>query len=160
MIKEIVTPEIAAREIREIGSKRCGILFGREAKGMKNEDIVLANKIVIAPLTPGFTSLNLSQAVFLLAYEWYKLADQTPANELRMKGTRPATNEEMLGLFEHLESELDNHGFLRVREKRPVMVRNIRNVFQRANMTEQEVRTFRGVIKSLSQYPAKKNGEE
>ncbi len=160
MIKEIVTPEIAAREIREIGSKRCGILFGREAKGMKNEDIVLANKIVIAPLNPGFTSLNLSQAVFLLAYEWYKLADQTPANELRMKGTRPATNEEMLGLFEHLESELDNHGFLRVREKRPVMVQNIRNVFQRANMTEQEVRTFRGVIKSLSQYPAKKNGEE
>ena len=69
MIKEIVTPEIAAREIREIGSKRCGILFGREAKGMKNEDIVLANKIVIAPLNPGFTSLNLSQAVFLLAYD-------------------------------------------------------------------------------------------
>jgi len=157
MTKEIVTPEVAAREIRAIDSTRCGILFGGEAKGMKNEDIVLANKIVITPLNPGFTSLNLSQAVLLLAYEWYKLADDTPDIELRMKDTRLATNEEMLMLFEHLESELDHHGFLRVKEKRPVMVQNIRNVFQRANMTEQEVRTFRGVIKSLSQYPRQKN---
>jgi tRNA/rRNA methyltransferase len=157
MTKEVITPEIAAREIREIGSKQCGILFGREAKGMKNEDIVLANKIVIAPLNPGFTSLNLSQAVLLLAYEWYKLADDTPETELRMKGTRLANNEEMVLLFEHLESELDNHGFLRVKEKRPVMVQNIRNVFQRANMTEQEVRTFRGVVKSLSRYPRREN---
>ena len=155
MIKEIVTPEIAAREIRAVGSQNCGILFGREAKGMKNEDIVLANKIVIAPLNPGFTSLNLSQAVLLLAYEWYKLEDDAPDPELRMKDTRPANNDEMVMLFEHLERELDNHGFLRVKEKRPVMVQNIRNVFQRANMTEQEVRTFRGVIKSLAQFPRK-----
>jgi tRNA/rRNA methyltransferase len=155
MTKEIVTPEIAAREMRAVGSQNCGILFGREAKGMKNEDIVLANKIVIAPLNPGFTSLNLSQAVLLLAYEWYKIADDTPDAELRMKDTRPANKEELLMLFEHLESELDNHGFLRVKEKRPVMVQNIRNVFQRANMTEQEVRTFRGVVKSLSQFPRK-----
>ena len=155
MTKEIVTPEIAAREMRAVGSQNCGILFGREAKGMKNEDIVLANKIVIAPLNPGFTSLNLSQAVLLLAYEWYKIADDTPDAELRMKDTRPANKEELLMLFEHLESELDNHGFLRVKEKRPVMVQNIRNVFQRANMTEQEVCTFRGVVKSLSQFPRK-----
>ena len=153
MTKEIVTPEVAAREIRADGSKRCGILFGRESKGMKNEDIVLANKIVIVPLNSGFTSLNLSQAVLLLAYEWHKLADDTPSSELRMKDTRPATKQEMLLLFEHLEKELDSHGFLRVKEKRPVMVQNIRNVFQRANMTEQEVKTFRGVVKSLTQFP-------
>jgi tRNA/rRNA methyltransferase len=155
MTKEMVTPQAAAEEIRAAGSLNCGILFGREAKGLKNEDIVLANKIVIAPLNPGFTSLNLSQAVLLLAYEWYKLADQTPGAELRMKDTRPANKQELLGLFEHLEAELDSHGFLRVKEKRPVMVQNIRNVFQRANMTEQEVRTFRGVIKSLAQFPRK-----
>jgi len=153
MTKEMVTPEIAAEEMRAVGSEGCGILFGREAKGLKNEDIVLANKIVIAPLNPGFTSLNLSQAVLLLAYEWYKLADDTPGAELRMKDTRPANKQELLGLFEHLENELDSHGFLRVKEKRPVMVQNIRNVFQRANMTEQEVRTFRGVVKSLTQFP-------
>ncbi len=157
MTKEMVTPAAAAAEMRAIGSQQCGILFGREAKGLKNEDIVLANKIVIAPLNPGFTSLNLSQAVLLLAYEWYKLVDETPSAELRMKDTRPANKEELLGLFEHLESELDNHGFLRVKEKRPVMVQNIRNVFQRANMTEQEVRTFRGVVKSLAQYPRKED---
>ncbi len=160
MTKEMVTPAIAAEEMRAVNSQHCGILFGREAKGLKNEDIVLANKIVMAPLNPGFTSLNLSQAVLLLAYEWYKLADDTPGAELRMKDTRPANQEEMLRLFEHLESELDNHGFLRVKEKRPVMVQNIRNVFQRANMTEQEVRTFRGVVKSLAQFPRKNSSEE
>ena len=153
MAKEVVSPAQAAQEIRNVGSQNCGIIFGREAKGLKNEDIVLANKILMAPLNPGFTSLNLSQAVLLVAYEWYKLTDETPDSELRMKDTRPANTEEMVGLFEHLEAELDAHGFLRVKEKRPVMVQNIRNVFQRANMTEQEVRTFRGVVKSLAKFP-------
>jgi tRNA/rRNA methyltransferase len=153
MTKEIITPEAMAGEMRSFSSKNCGILFGRESKGMKNEDIVLSNKIVHVPLNMGFTSLNLSQAVLLLAYEWYKLADIWPEAELRMKDTRPANSEEMLMLFQHLERELDNHGFLRVKEKRPTMVQNIRNVFQRANMTEQEVRTFRGVIKSLCEFP-------
>jgi tRNA/rRNA methyltransferase len=152
MTKEIITPETMAREIRSFYNGSCGILFGREAKGMKNEDIALANKIVNVPLNTGFTSLNLSQAVLLLAYEWFKLSDITPGSELRMKNTRPANKEEMLMLFEHLEGELDHHGFLRVKEKRAIMVQNIRNIFQRANMTEQEVRTFRGVIKSLTQF--------
>jgi len=156
MTKEIVTPDTAAEEIRAAGSRGCGVLFGREAEGMKNEDIVLANKIVIVPLNKGFTSLNLSQAVLLIAYQWHKLGDNTPGSELRIKDTRPANAHEMQLLFEHLESELDNHGFLRVKEKRQVMIQNIRNVFQRANMTEQEVRTFRGIVKSLTQFPREK----
>jgi tRNA/rRNA methyltransferase len=73
-----------------------------------------------------------------------------PASELRIpKETRPADKAELLGLFEHLERELDKSGFLRVKEKQPVMVRNLRNMLQRARLTEQEVRTLRGVINSL-----------
>tara|TARA_B100000315_G_scaffold233025_1_gene245835 strand:+ start:4486 stop:5271 length:786 start_codon:yes stop_codon:yes gene_type:complete len=151
--KEVVTPAQAATEFRRSGSTICGILFGGEAMGLNNDDIALTNKIVMVPLNPGFTSLNLSQAVLLLAYEWFKLADQTPAAELRMKDSQLADKAELIGLFEHLESELDARGFLRVKEKRPVMVQNIRNAFQRANMTEQEVRTFRGIIKSLTTFP-------
>ena len=67
----------------------------------------------------------------------------------RQKEPRPATKEELVGLFEHLERELDQSGFLHVKEKQPVMVRNLRNMLQRAGLTEQEVRTFRGVITSL-----------
>jgi len=88
-----------------------------------------------------------------MAYEWFKLADDTPPGELRMKDSQPANKAELMGLFEHLESELDARGFLRVKEKRPIMVQNIRNIFQRANMTEQEVRTLRGIIKSLTTFP-------
>ena len=155
--KEVVTPAQNAMEIRRLGGEGCGILFGSEAMGLNNDDIALTSKIVMVPLNPGFTSLNLSQAVLLLAYEWFKLADETPASELRMKDSRPADKAELLGLFEHLESELDSHGFLRIKEKRPVMVQNIRNVFQRADMTEQEVRTFRGIIKSLTKFPKKED---
>ena len=66
------------------------------------------------------------------------------------KETRPANKSELQSLFEHLEQELDASGFLHVKEKRPVMVRNIRNVLQRAHLTEQEVRTLRGIITSLA----------
>jgi tRNA/rRNA methyltransferase len=69
---------------------------------------------------------------------------------MTMAATRPATKGELLGLFEHLEQELDESGFLHVKEKRPVMVRNLRNLLQRASLTEQEVRTLRGVIASLT----------
>ena len=150
MIKDIVTPAKAAEEIRKLGSAGCGILFGCESNGINNEDIALAKKIVITPLNPGFTSLNLAQAVLLIAYEWYKICDTTPPSALRMKNTRLANSDEMLGLFDHLEGKLDKTGFLKIPEKKPIMVQNIRNVLQRANMTEQEVRTFRGIITSLT----------
>ncbi|MBT5940090.1 MAG: RNA methyltransferase [Rhodospirillaceae bacterium] len=153
LTKEVVTPAEAAGEIRNSGNPLCGIIFGGEAMGLNNDDIVLASKIIKTPLNPGFTSLNLSQAVLLVAYEWFKLADDTPASELRMKDSQPATKAELIGLFEHLENELDARGFLRVKEKRPIMVQNIRNIFQRADMTEQEVRTLRGIIKSLTTFP-------
>jgi tRNA/rRNA methyltransferase len=72
------------------------------------------------------------------------------------KDTRPATGAELSGLFGHLEGELDACGFLRVAEKRPIMIRNLRNIFVRAGLTEQEVRTLRGVIACLVSGPRRK----
>ena len=149
MTKRVVTPETCAREIRANGAIPCGILFGGEAKGLNNSDIALADKILMVPLNPKFTSLNLSQAVLLAVYEWHKLGDDTPADFLSMQSSRPANKNELIGLFEHLESALDVSGFFHVREKRPIMVRNLRNLLHRCEPTEQEVRTLRGVIKSL-----------
>ena len=126
------------------------MLFGKEAKGLKNDDVALANAILKVPLNPAFTSLNLAQAVFVLGYEWFQLGDETEGAILAVpKETRLATKLELQGLFDHLETELDDSGFFRVREKKPIMVRNIRNVLQRARFTEQEIRTFRGIITSL-----------
>jgi tRNA/rRNA methyltransferase len=152
MTKRFVTPRQAAAELRafEKTGGRAGLLFGKEAKGLKNDDLALADACVMAPLNPAFRSLNLAQAVFVVGYEWFMAAAEAPAGRLVMpKETRPASKEELIGLFEQLERELEVSGFLHVKEKQPVMVRNLRNMLQRAGLTEQEVRTLRGVIASL-----------
>jgi tRNA/rRNA methyltransferase len=150
MTKAVMTPAGAASEIRAHGTAGTGVIFGGEAKGLKNDDVALADKILTVPLNPDFKSLNLAQSVLLVAYEWFKLGDDTPDSHTMTPGTRPANKEELLGLFEHLEGALDDSGFMHVREKRPIMVRNLRNMLQRAGLTEQEVRTLRGVIKSMT----------
>ena len=141
--------------------ERCGVLFGSERAGLGNDDIALADVLVMAPVNPHFASINLAQAVLLVAYEWHKLVDggslgrcttyDGPGRQgLQLQETRPANKDELLGLFEHLERELDRAGFLYPPEKRPSMVRNLRNMLQRMQATEQEVRTLRGVIAALT----------
>ena len=163
MTQRILTPRQAGAEIRDFmtgartgdqGGIKAGVLFGREAKGLKNDDLVLCDAVVMAPVNPAFSSLNLAQAVFCIGYEWLLAGfgdGEGGGGRLTMKKeTRPANKSELQSLFEHLEQELDASGFLHVKEKRPVMVRNIRNVLQRAHLTEQEVRTLRGIITSLA----------
>jgi tRNA/rRNA methyltransferase len=155
MTTDVLTPRAAAERLRSdvSAAAMAGVLFGKEARGLSNDDVALADAVITVPLNPNFTSLNLAQAVFVVAYEWFVSTDQTPSAEMAIpKDTRPANKQEMTGLFEHLEEELDACGFLRVKEKRPVMVRNIRNIFQRARLTEQEVRTLRGVITGLAKF--------
>jgi tRNA/rRNA methyltransferase len=150
----VMTPRAAAADMRAaVGAgDGCGVLFGREAKGLTNHEISLADTVIAAPLNPGFKSLNIAQAVLMVAYEWWQAGPgaETAEDEITVPAdTRPATRAEMQGLFDHLERELDACGFLRVKEKRPTMVRNIRNALNRAHLTEQEVRTFRGIVAGL-----------
>jgi tRNA/rRNA methyltransferase len=152
MTKRVLTARAAAEEMRSViaAGGRPGVIFGREAWGLNNDDVALADTLVTIPMNPAFSSLNLAQAVLLIGYEWFQSGDETMGVDERMpKHTRLANKQELVGMFEHLEKELDDCGFLRPPEKRPTMVQNIRNMFQRANMTEQEVRTFRGIISGL-----------
>lgn len=152
MTKDVLTARAAASEMRRAYAQdvQCGVLFGKEAKGLHNDDVALADAILMVPLNPAFSSLNLAQAVLLMGYEWFQSTTEQPgtSEEVRLD-TRPATKEELVGMFEHLERELDDCGFLGLPDKRPTMVRNLRNMFGRARLTEQEVRTFRGVISGL-----------
>jgi tRNA/rRNA methyltransferase len=152
MVKRVVTPRQAAGEIRELmaAGERCGILFGPERTGLLNEHIALADTVVCVPLNPAFSSLNLAQAVLLVGYEWFTAGDGTPASSLHTGHSRPATKEKLIRFFEHLEEELDRNGFMRNEEKRPSMVRNLRNLFQRAECTEQELRTLHGVVTAFA----------
>jgi tRNA/rRNA methyltransferase len=156
MHKPMVTPRKAAEEGVELASegRKYGVLFGKEAKGLHNDDIAICDAIMHLPLNPAFASLNLAQAVLLIGYEWFTMNDDTEGRYIRKnkgKTNRPATKEEVIHFFEHLEKELDDSGFLRVEEKRPSMVRNIRNIFSRIELTLQEVQTLRGIVAFLSQ---------
>ena len=156
MVKPVLTPARVASEIRareQGGAIKSGILFGPERTGLDNEDISLSDAICRVPLNPEFSSLNLAQAVLLMGYEWYQAADDTPDVKELMPDTRPATRGEMNAFFAHFEAALDASGFLAPPEKKPAMARNLRNLFHRASMTEQDVRTFRGIINSLLRWP-------
>lgn len=163
MIKDVITPEQAGHDMRaRIGrGERVAILFGRERTGLNNDEVSKADVIVTAPVNPAFASINIAQAVLLLSYEWYKdqaetLGQQTPelpaleGPGLQMPDTRPATKEELFGFFGHIERELDIAGFFKTEDKKPGMMRNIRNIFGRASLTEQEVRSLRGIVSSLT----------
>jgi tRNA/rRNA methyltransferase len=152
LTQRVVGPRRAAAELRRwtAAGERCGVMFGAERTGLENDDLVHADTVLSIPVNPHFASLNLAQAVLLVAYEWSQ-ADAAGQDEILVTNTsRPATKAELNNLFAHLERELDESGFLRVPEKRPDMVRNIRALLQRARPTEQEVATFHGIIAYLA----------
>jgi len=152
MVRREVTPRRAATEMRAwIGAgEPCGVLIGPERTGLLNDDVALADSVLSVPLNPAFSSLNLAQAVLIVGYEWFTSGTEHPAEILRRGGSRPATKAELLNFFDHLEEELEKNGFLRNREARPSMVRNLRSLFQRAQCTEQELRTLHGVVTAFA----------
>ena len=152
MLKPVLTPRAAMEEARRFTAvgESCGVLFGREKSGLHNEDVAVSEAIIAVPVNPAFASLNIAQAVLVLGYEWFLAGDDTPERQFPPGATRSATHDELMGLFEHLERELDVGGFLYPPEKRPTMVRNIRNIFSRVGLMEQEVRTLRGIISTLT----------
>jgi tRNA C32,U32 (ribose-2'-O)-methylase TrmJ len=129
---------------------RAAVLFGPERAGLENDDMACADTLVRYPLNPEHMSLNLAQAVMVLAYEWWTAAEKTPPRQLMTNETRVATKGELEGFLERLVSELDAAGFLAHAHKRPTMVRNLRHWFQRGEVTEQELRTLHGVVTELS----------
>ena len=152
LAQRIVTARRAAKEMRAwIGKGQgVGVLFGAERTGLTNDELVHADTLLSIPLNPQFSSLNVAQAVMLVAYEWLTSGDDTAAERMSDHSARPATKDELVNLFDHLERALDQSGFLRNKAMRPSMVLNLRAFLQRAGMTEQEVRSFHGVIKFLS----------
>ena len=164
MTKQVMTPEEAAADMHtRIGNgERVAVMFGRERWGLNNDEVSLADVIVTAPVDPEFASINIAQAVLLVGYEWYKPVAATlgmgtgelPAMTgpgLKIRGDEGlASKKDLHGFFDHLETELESAGFFKSPAMRPGMVRNLRNMFQRIELTLQEIRTLRGVIASLT----------
>jgi tRNA/rRNA methyltransferase len=145
------TPREAARVLYDdrASGLGVGILFGGERAGLETSDIALCQGIVTIPIDPRHQSLNLAQAVAITAYEWRTLVLDAPPPNFR-EGEPPADGALTLGMYEHLERELDAAGFFHPPEKFRSMSQNLRVMLGRAAFTAQEVATFRGVITALS----------
>ena len=147
----ILTPRAAAADLFAASGRgeRIGLLFGGERAGLETTDIALCQAVVTIPIDPRFRSLNLAQAVAINAYEWRTTLLDAPPPVFR-ELSPPADGAAMLGLYEHFERELDVAGFFHPPDKRPSMVQNLRSALAKSRMSEQEVRTFRGVVTALS----------
>ncbi len=162
MVNRIMTPRAATPDMieRSARGEKIGVMFGRERTGLVNDYIVLANAKITIPLNPEFSSLNLAQAVLLIGYEWYQAQGETksraPDDYLHLGGSTPATREEYLNFFHRLESSLDEAGFFVAKDMRPSMTRSLQNTLQRAAMTEQEIRTWHGVLSALLGIPKRR----
>ena len=149
IVKPMMTPRGAAQDARAV-ARRAGYLFGPERTGLEAPEIAGAQAIVEIPTDPGYASLNLAQAVLICAYEW-RLSGEGGHDQILQTGEfGPASQAELGLLYEHLEKELQAGGFFRTEAQKPTMVQNLRAIFARAGLTEQEVRTLRGAIKSLT----------
>jgi tRNA/rRNA methyltransferase len=153
--KRIVAPAAAMAEaLPRIGAGRKeGVLFGPERTGLDNDEVGIADAILTFPVNPAYASLNLAQAVLLVGYEWFRTAhgDALPFAEVRR--SPPAAREMILSFFDYFEGELEKNGFFRPEGKRPIMQRNLRNMFHRMGLTEQDIRTLRGALVRLVEGP-------
>lgn len=144
--KPVLTPETAAREIAGQAG-RSAILFGPERSGLETADVALARAIVTVPINPEFGSLNLAQAVILVAYEWSKTrALVQPTLEEQLP---PAPQEELDGLVAHFEALLEPKGYFRPPSRAAATRRTLRGVLTKPGWNHLEVRTLRGVLSAL-----------
>ncbi|WP_237480681.1 RNA methyltransferase [Lichenibacterium dinghuense] len=138
-----------------------GLLFGPERTGLDNDEVALADAVVTFPVDPAYGSLNLAQAVLLVGYEWRRQSAEAGAAALpfgAVERSPPATRDAVLSFFDYLEGELEAAGFFRPDGKQPVMRRNLRNIFHRIGMSEQDVRTLRGAVVRLVEGPRRRGG--
>src|SRR5215207_8647854 len=141
---QLAAPLIAAGET-------VGVLFGRERIGLEGREVALADQIITLPVNPAFASLNLGQAVVIVAYEWFKLASAGALPFAMPRKSPPATREQLLAFFHDLERELEKVEFFRPAEKRETMTINLRNIFHRMTPTQQDIHTLHGVFLAIAE---------
>ena len=151
-------PAISATGVK--AGLRTAMLFGPEASGLDNDEVVLADLLVTVPLNPAYPSLNLAQAVLLMAWEWrmaMHLATQptaleveAPSPQMIMPVGQLASLQEREFFFNRLENGLDEGGFFTVPDMATAVKRNLRAFFTRAMPSAQEISTLHGVLQALT----------
>ena len=146
LVMPVVGPSGMADEIAG-SSQRSAILFGPERSGLETEEVALAQSIVTVPINPDFASLNLAQAVILLAYEWSKRTHlaQPPAKDIES----PAPHGELEAMIGHLNEELASKGYFHPPSRTQATKNTLRTIFTKAGWSSREVKAVRGIIRAL-----------
>jgi len=148
--RDLVMPALGPEQMADqihASAERSAILFGAERSGLETDEVALASAIVTVPINPGFGSLNLAQAVILLAYEWSRRAAlaQPPAKELEPV----APHGELDRLIGHLDEELERKGYFHPPSRTQATKNTIRTIFTKTGWSSREVKAIRGIIRAL-----------
>jgi tRNA/rRNA methyltransferase len=149
--RDLIMPVVGPAEMAEAiaaSPERSAILFGPERSGLETEEVALAQSIVTVPINPEFASLNLAQAVILLAYEWSKQSElaQPPARDLEPT----APHREIEGLIGQLDQALDEKGYFHPLSRTQATRNTIRTIFTKTGWSSREVKAIRGIIRALT----------
>jgi tRNA/rRNA methyltransferase len=147
LVIPVATPEEAARTIRG-QTEPSAILFGAERSGLETEEAAIAGTIVTVPINPEFRSLNLAQAVILVAYEWSKHADLAIPTEGNEREPR-ATQDQLEGLIGQMDEALDTAGYYFPPDRVPTTRQTMRTILTKAGWSNREVQALRGMIRAL-----------
>ncbi len=143
---DVVNLKQGIKIISNYKNYKVGILFGPERSGLTNEHIALCDKIIEIPLNKNFKSLNLAQSVLLVAYELFNLS---LSKSNFVKKIEKIKKKELLIFFKVLQNYLEKGNFFKVKEKKKNMMRNIKIIFNKAELTEKELKILLGIVKSL-----------
>jgi len=153
LVLPVIAPEEMAAEIHSTAG-RSAILFGPERSGLETEDVALANRIVTVPINPEFGSLNLAQAVILLAYEWSRRAGL--AQPTLKEAEPPAPMAELEGLIGQLDGALDDAGYFFPADRAQATRTTIRSILTKPLWSSREIQALRGIIRALSTHRSSK----
>ena len=141
---------ITLENLKELNfSKKVTFLFGSEASGLSNEEISYATHTLQISTNPNFKSLNLSHSLIIIAQKVFSLINKNKSIFKKSKKVKSASKQEILSMVNLCIKNLDEIDFFKPREKRPIMLENLRNIFYKMDLSDKETRILSGVFASL-----------
>ena len=135
--------------------QKIGIIFGSEASGLSNDELSCADYLVKIPTNEKFSSLNLSHSVILFCFQLFGLFSKKNFIYKSNYKSSKASKSEVNQLLKFIVQSLDKRGFLQPEHKRKSMIRNIKNIFYRVNLSVQEIRILLGIFSTLNEFNKK-----
>ena len=137
-------------ELKKIDfKKKVGFLFGSEASGLSNEEVSYANYTLQIPTNPEFKSLNLSHSLIIIAQVVSSIIKMRTKPFQKSKKVKTASKKEIQSMINLCLSNLEDINFFKPKEKKPVMLQNLRNIFYKMELSDKETRILSSVFASL-----------